>query len=322
MNQQQFEDKHKKLWQEIEAGLSVMVKQKRGSQPDERLPEWMRSLTQQLAVARARGYSPALIDYLNQLNIQSYQLLYRKRSQLILPLLQFLVSGFPRIFRQYQLYFWISTLLFYGSGLLYFIVCRVWPESVYLLMDAGQVADLEGMYDPSQDKTGRTSETDLQMFGFYIYNNIGIAFRTFATGLIYCVGAIFTILFNGLFFGAVSGHLVNVGYHVTLFPFVIGHGAFELTAICIAGGCGLQIGWSIIAPGNLSRGQSLKTQASYAIKIMMGAGLMLFIAAFVEAFWSSSVELGDSVRYTVGAILWIFVILYLAFAGRGSASES
>jgi len=44
---------------------------------------------------------------------------------------------------------------------------------------------------------------------------------------------------------------------------------------------------------------------------------MLFMAAAVEGFWSSS-SLPDVVKRTVGAVMFVLVTAYLTFAGRGS----
>jgi uncharacterized membrane protein SpoIIM required for sporulation len=78
----------------------------------------------------------------------------------------------------------------------------------------------------------------------------------------------------------------------------------------------LKIGWSLIAPGQLTRISALKKSAHECIPLMIGNGLFLFIAAFIEAFWSSSQGLGDSTRFIVGAILWLLVFSWLFFAGR------
>ena len=149
------------------------------------------------------------------------------------------------------------------------------------------------------------------MFGHYIYNNISIAFRTFASGIVFTLGSLFFLTYNGIFFGAVSGHIVNLEYNSTFFPFVIGHGSFELTAIVIAGMAGILIGWSLIAPKNLTRLDALKLAALDAVKLMYGATLFLFVAAFIEAFWSSSTLMSNNIKYTVGSLLWLFVLVYL-----------
>jgi hypothetical protein len=44
---------------------------------------------------------------------------------------------------------------------------------------------------------------------------------------------------------------------------------------------------------------------------------MLVIAAFLEAFWSPSALVPDIVKYAVGGTLWVLVLAYLLFLGRG-----
>ena len=47
------------------------------------------------------------------------------------------------------------------------------------------------------------------------------------------------------------------------------------------------------------------------------AALMLVLAAFVEAFWSSTRMVPPPVKYVVGGAFWVLVFAYLTFAGRG-----
>jgi len=70
-----------------------------------------------------------------------------------------------------------------------------------------------------------------------------------------------------------------------------------------------------LAPGPQGRLVSLKRAALEALQLVMGAALMLTVAAFIEAFWSSSTP-DAQVKYSVAALLWLFVILYLSFMGR------
>jgi uncharacterized membrane protein SpoIIM required for sporulation len=155
------------------------------------------------------------------------------------------------------------------------------------------------------------------MFGFYIKHNIGIAFQTFAGGLVFGLGAIFYLVFNGLLLGGVTGHVAQIGYGDTFFPFVIGHGAFELTAIVYSGAAGLRIGFALIAPGQYRRMDALKLATKDAVIIVYGAVVMLLIAAFLEAFWCSSSSLTPFIKYCVGAVFWLFVIGYSCLMGRG-----
>jgi uncharacterized membrane protein SpoIIM required for sporulation len=154
------------------------------------------------------------------------------------------------------------------------------------------------------------------MFGFYIYNNISIAFMTFAGGLFLGVGSLFILAANGIFLGAAAGHIINVGYYQTFFSFVIGHSAFELTAIVISAQAGLYLGYRLFVPQGLSRGAALRKAGKTVLPLISGSAIMLVIAAIVEAFWSSRHEIPQFVRLVIGMILIVLVSYYFIFAGR------
>ncbi len=154
------------------------------------------------------------------------------------------------------------------------------------------------------------------MFGVYIMNNISIALRSFASGLIAGVGSIIISVFNGGYLGVIFSHLQNAGYAAkTLYPFVITHGAFELTAIVISSGAGLRLGLSMLFPGRYARGESIARTAKSLVPIVIGFVLMLVLAAFIEAFWSA-MNLPIAVKYIVGSACWLLVLWYFCFAGR------
>ena len=281
-------------------------------------PEDYRRLCQHLAMAKSRRYAPGLINRLNNLVQQGYEALYGQSLENKASILSFLVYGFPAALRANAKFLWIAGAVFVLPYVAIMIACIVNDQLIYSVMDSGNVRMMESMYDPSLGKLGRErqSDSDIQMFGFYIYNNIGIAFKCFATGVFLGLGSLFFLGFNGLHIGAVSGHLTALGYTETFYPFVIGHGSFELTAIVFSGGAGLMLGFAILAPGAHTRRQALQNAAKDAIKIMYGVFVMLLIAAFIEAFWSSSSNLPNVVKYSVGAALWVFVYYYCFFFAR------
>jgi uncharacterized membrane protein SpoIIM required for sporulation len=154
------------------------------------------------------------------------------------------------------------------------------------------------------------------MFGAYLYNNIGIAFRTFASGIFFGLGSAFVLVYNGLVLGAVAGHLHNAGFGETFYPFVIGHSSFELTAVVLAGSTGVRLGLAALAPGRMTRARSLRETARECVPVVYGLTVLLVVAALVEAFWSAS-PVPPPARYLVGAAGWAAVLGYLALAGRG-----
>jgi uncharacterized RDD family membrane protein YckC len=66
------------------------------------------------------------------------------------------------------------------------VLVQFHPELVHSVFDTAQIRSFERMYDPASPNhhLGRESGTNLQMFGYYILNNISIGFRTFASGLL------------------------------------------------------------------------------------------------------------------------------------------
>jgi uncharacterized membrane protein SpoIIM required for sporulation len=174
------------------------------------------------------------------------------------------------------------------------------------------------MYGKDVEAWGRQrgADSDFQMLGFYIMNNIGIAFRTFAGGLFAGIGALAVLVFNGLYAGAIAGHLTSRGLGGNFYSFVITHGAFELTAIVLSGAAGLAIGHALLAPGRNTRAGALRDAATRVVPVLYGVFALLVVAAVVEAFWSSARWVPSEVKYGVGAVCWLLVIGWLAWQGR------
>jgi uncharacterized membrane protein SpoIIM required for sporulation len=167
-------------------------------------------------------------------------------------------------------------------------------------------------------ESGRGAGIDAAMAGFYVDNNVGIALRCFATGLAFGLGSAFYLVENGLATGAILGYVAAHGAGANIMTFVIGHGSLELGAIVLAGGAGLALGWSVVAPGSRTRVASLQATARSVVVIVLGAAVMLLMAAAIEGFWSAS-SAAAVVKRTVGAAMFVAVGAYLALAGRGSA---
>ncbi|WLG94800.1 stage II sporulation protein M [Pseudomonas sp. FP198] len=319
MKQSLFEKRHQEEWDHLSQQLDQLERSRNVAQSSD-FPNAYRRLCHHLTLAQARGYSSLLIDALQQLALRGHQQLYRDRGRLSANLSTFILAGFPRLVREQWRFVLAAALMFLGSLVGIGLLVYLFPELVYSVLSVEEASQIRGMYDPSAGHLGRSIERaaseDWVMFGYYIMHNIGIAFQTFASGLLFGLGSAFFLFFNGLTIGAVAGHLTQIGSGSTFWSFVIGHGAFELTAIVLAGAAGLLLGWALIAPGRLTRGEALRLAAGKSVLIIGGVVLLLLIAAFVEAYWSSS-AVTPTTKYIVGALLWLLVLGYLLFAGRG-----
>lgn len=324
MKQQQFITHHGKLWDDIESLLKHLQSPKKNTLPDSisvyQFPQLYRQVCQHYAIARQRHYSPHLIDRLHRLVIASHNRFYAVNTAWLKKSIDLILFKFPSILRQHAAIFWFACALFYLPGLLMGVLSYFNDELIYSVMSDHQVSNMEAMYDPENRIMGRQSDrqadTDFQMFGYYILNNISIGFRTFASGLLLGLGTVFNLLYNGIVIGSVAGYLSQLGFTQTFWPFVSGHSAFELTAIVISGTAGLLLAMAIFAPARLTRSQALVEAGKKSVVLVSGAAVMLLVAAFIEAYWSSSSAVPAEIKYTVAAAMWLFVIWFLAFSKR------
>jgi uncharacterized membrane protein SpoIIM required for sporulation len=324
MKQAIFETRYAQDWDRFDAWLQQREKspRKKGAEPvtegmlDTEVPQLYRRVCQHLALARDRHYSPELVDRLNRLALRGHHVLYGAQPR-SMGAIEFLLRGFPRLIRSERKVVIAACLLFFGP-LAAIVAALQWhPEFIYYLVEPAQLREYQSMYDPAAPHEEiRGADSNVQMFGVYIWNNIRIGFQTFATGLLFGIGSLLALLFNAVMIGAVAGYLHSIGYGSTFWPFVSGHSAFELTAIAISAAAGFKLGGALIAPGLLTRKMALVVASQTAVRLMYGAALMLLGAAFIEAFWSPHRGIPANIKYAVGIGLWVLLLLYFVFAGR------
>jgi uncharacterized membrane protein SpoIIM required for sporulation len=275
-------------------------------------------------LSRAQGarYSAPLIEYLQGLAAAAHGVLYghpRGRWSVVggrRSSLQLAVEAFPRAVRRHKVAMLIAFLLFFVPFFGGFFATLLDPSFALRIVPEGQLRPLVDAYKEGFS-SARGAGLDVAMAGFYVNNNVGIALRCFATGLVFGLGSAFYLVENGLATGAIMGYVAAHGAGDNILTFVVGHGSLELGAIVLAGGAGLSLGWSIVAPGNQTRLASLQARARSVVIVVFGAAVMLFMAAAVEGFWSAS-ALPSIVKRGVGAGMFTLVAAYVLLAGRGS----
>lgn len=319
MRQEHFIHRHQQAWADFEQWLNARASKPKRARADsswrgladEEVPAAYRRLCQHLGLARRRGYSPQLQARLQDLMQRGHTVMYRPPLPRWQRAFEFILADFPALVRAERGVMLASLLLFLLPLAGAFVAIQLKPEWVHALMGPKQVAEMEAMYTLAAEKLGRESGTDVKMFGFYIFNNIGIGLRTYASGLLAGIGPALTLAFNGITMGAVASHLQNVGLGDPFWRFVVAHSAFELTAIVISGGAGLKLGLALLLPGRRRRRDALVEDGKRGAWLCLGVFVMLLIAAFIEAFWSSIGWINAPIKYSVAALLWLLVVTWL-----------
>ncbi|MEZ5979080.1 MAG: stage II sporulation protein M [Planctomycetota bacterium] len=315
MSRQSFVASRRKAWDEFTGKVGKLSRTLGHLEPEEAasFPSEYRRMCQDLTLARHRRYGLAIAGRLNDLVLEGYHALHGHRRSPLLGAGRFLFVEFPREVRQYRGLLWLCITLFFGPFLLLTLAGVVAPEWVYAAIGPEMRAQLDSSFGSGIDPRGANS--DVQMFGFYVWNNVGIDFRTFAGGILYGIGTLFFLVFNGVVLGGAFGYALHAGHTEHFFAFTAGHGSLELTAVVISGMAGLKLAQGLVAPGRMRRGHALRVRAREGVRLIAGAAAMTVGAAFVEAFWSAS-AVPAGVKYVVGACGWVAVILFFVFGGR------
>ncbi|MCP5536579.1 MAG: stage II sporulation protein M [Akkermansiaceae bacterium] len=319
MQGKEFEQRNASRWGEYEQTVNALEKNVQGLDVS-RLPKMFREICTDLALARHRMYGMPMNERLNVLVIRGHKLIHRRAGGTWGRLLRFVAVDFPVAVRAEWRLLIVATLSFVlplaGVALAGFY----WPDFSWVeaVLGPEMMSQLDMMYGSEEDQIANLREeygSNFMMFCHYIWNNIGIDFRIFAGGILACLGSLFFLVYNGVFFGAVIAYIHVACSKEAFYTFVAGHSSFELIAMVIAGMAGLRIGLGVLHPGRKTIGRSLMDAGKKSLPLIYGAALMTFVAAAIEGFWSAR-ALAPMVKYTTGISLWVLVILYLAFSGR------
>ena len=288
-----------------------------------RLCHLYRQVTIDLSRARADGDDPDLVRYLNYLAARAHGQVYAARPVDLRPLFAFAVSTFPQLVRRHARPILVAAAVFLLSTLASFLAVVRQPDLAYSLFDEHQVEyenlRLEKQHGEYRGNFTFGASASPVMAAVIIGNNIKVAATAFALGALLCLPGVLVLVYNGRMLGTLTGLVWAHGYFLDFYSLILTHGILELTAICIAGGAGLMLGWALIAPGRLPRGDALRRAARDAFGLLGGVALMLIVAGTIEAYVTP--HFPRPVRWGVAAGSVLFLVLYFGLAGRGRAAR-
>lgn len=285
-----------------------------------RIATLYRALCNDLVRCQSARYTPDLAGYLNGIAGRAHSALYGARPVRAFGIVNLIVREFPASLRKNWPFFLLSTLLFVVPWIIGQAGAMTSPTFAKHVLPARDLEAMAHMYSKGFDE-GRATGLDVGMAGHYVQNNVGIAFRCFSTGILFGLGSVFFLVYNGLTIGTTTGWVWNAGYGGNILTFMCGHAPFELTAILIAGAAGLRMGYALVATGGRTRLGSLRGSAREIGALVLGAAVMLVIAAGIEGFWSPS-SLPPPVKWTASIVNTLGVTAFLLFAGRGKTSAT
>lgn len=316
-----FINDRKDNWQRLEDLLSLLQGNslKNLSRTEVReFGELYRRAASDLAIARSETRDPKLINYLNSLVIRAHGKIYRAESQGANLIWQFFAKDFPQTFRKNWRYMAIAFGVFAGFAIFGFIATWINTDFTHFVMLSGvtEMIKSDNQWWTELNQANQVGASKIMT------NNIFVTFRVFAMGAFFGIGAFYDLAFEGARLGSVFAacYKLNPPFGNALASFVVGHGVIELSTIFFCGGAGMMIGYALINPGDLTRGQALKKKGIEAARIVIGCACFLVVAGTIEGFLSPS-ALPPAVKFGTGILTGIAMYSYLFLVGRESEQK-
>jgi len=243
--------------------------------------------------------------------------LYGPRRHSLAAVADLLLVAFPSTLRRHGRLFAVACALFFVPLLVGYVLSLRSEEFAFSIMPREALRDAAWAY--TKGFGGRATGTSASMASFYVQNNVGIAFRCFATGVLFGMGSVFFLFYNGLVLGTTIGFVSRTGGGENILNFICGHAPFELTAIVIAGTAGLRLGHALIATRGRTRWGSVRAASRELADLILGAAVLLLAAAAIEAFWSPC-SLPPPVKWTFAALGAFAIATFLLVSGRTGAT--
>lgn len=317
-----FINERKTAWERLEELLHLvdrMSLRKLHREEVRELGRIYRRTASDLAIARAESRDPRLVNYLNSLVIRAHGRIYRADAQGGQRIRNFFARDFPQAFRRNWRYTAVSFAVFMVLGVVSFV--GTWRDPEFSEFAGVSPYFREVVIAHKTHWWEELNEANQIGSSMIFTNNIRVTFYAFALGAMLGLGTLYVMAFNGASFGSILALTYKAGFGNALLTFVVGHGVVELSCIFIAGGAGLLIGSAMLIPGDLSRGDALKSRGLDAIRLIVGCVPLLVLAGIIEGFISPS-PINPLIKFSIGGITGVAMYSYLLFAGRDSGSVS
>jgi uncharacterized membrane protein SpoIIM required for sporulation len=289
-----------------------------------RMAKLYRQVTIDLARARARGDDPARIHYLNSLAVRAHSRIYSARRVDLKPALSYFTTGFPQLVRKHWRFIAVATLIFWGTTIATALAVIRDPALAYSLFDERMVEYENIRLEKQQGEYRGNFTFSLADSPFValaiIANNCFVCIRMFAAGALACIPGLIMLVYNGRMLGTLTGQVIHGGYFWGLYSLIMTHGVLELSAICIAAGAGLQLGWSLIAATDRPRADAIRLAGKDALGLLGGACGILVVAGVIEAHVTP--HFGPAVRWSTAILTGLALLAYVGLAGRSPRSTS
>ncbi|MEV7420498.1 stage II sporulation protein M [Streptomyces sp. NPDC089919] len=309
-----FVSAHRAEWQRLEQLLG-RGRRLTGEEADELVALYQRTATH-LSLIQSSAPDPMLTGRLTQLVARARATVTGTRRSSWRDAARFFTTSFPAAVYLSRRW-WVpaallSTVL--GAVIGWWIAAH--PEVQAAI---GAPAALREMTQPGGGYETYYSSHPAASFAAQVWtNNAKAAAMCLVLGAFLGLPVLWILFQNMLNLGVGIGLMSSAGRLDTFLGLILPHGLLELTAVFVAAGTGLRLGWTVIDPGPRTRRTALAEQGRAALGMAVGLTVVLFVSGLIEAFVTPS-GLPTWARIGIGVLAEGAFLAYVFVLGRRAA---
>ncbi|MFJ3221107.1 stage II sporulation protein M [Kitasatospora sp. NPDC086801] len=299
------------------ARLDALARRRRlsGEEADELVTLYQRA-TGHLAKVQAAAPDPALLSRLTGLVSRARSAVTGSRSSGWHDVARYYTVSFPAaLYRARRWWVPVAVVSLLATAVL------AWWMATHPEVRNSLVApeNLREMTRPGGQYESYYSDRPASSFAAQVWtNNAWVAVQCLLFGIALGLPVLWVMWTNVVNLGVGVGLMASAGRLDVFLGLLIPHGLLELTAVFVAGGLGLRLGWTVIDPGPRTRGTALAEQGRSIIGMSIGLATVLAVSGVLEAFVTPS-GLPTWARISIGALAEAAFLLYALVLGRKAA---
>ncbi|MFM9371542.1 stage II sporulation protein M [Streptomyces sp. Da 82-17] len=306
-----FVSAHRPEWDRLD---ELLRRRRRltGDEADELVVLYQRTATH-LSLIQSSAPDPQLTARLTQLVARARSAVTGTRRAGWRDVTHFLSSGFPAALYRTR-HWWVPTALLstaVAALIGWWIAAHPEVQSAIAAPE-----ELREMTRPGGRYETYYSSHPAASFAAQVWtNNAQAAAMCLVLGAFLGLPVIWVLFQNMLNVGVGIGLMSSAGRLDTFLGLILPHGLLELTAVFVAAGTGLRLGWTVIDPGARTRRTALAEEGRAALGMAVGLALVLFISGAIEGFVTPS-GLPTWARIGIGIAAELAFLAYVYVVGR------
>ncbi|GAA1010056.1 membrane protein [Streptomyces sp. F-3] len=286
-----------------------------GAEVDELVVLYQRAATH-LSLIQSSAPDPQLTGWLSQRVARARSAVTGTRRASWRDVVRFLLEGFPAAVYRAR-YWWVPT------AVLSTVVAALlgWWIGAHPEVQAAIAApeELRELTRPGGQYETYYSSHPAASFAAQVWtNNARAAAMCLALGIFLGLPVLWILFLNMLNLGVGIGLMSSAGRLDVFLGLILPHGLLELTAVFVAAGTGLRLGWTVVDPGPRPRRTALAQEGRAALGMAIGLALVLFVSGVIEGFVTPS-GLPTWARIGIGVVAELAFLAYVFVLGGRAA---